>query len=120
VAAASRKLVILVGPEKLAPALGTRGVLPVEVVPFGLPLVRRRLIQLGYPPTLREVNGQPFVSDNGNPILDCLIPKLDDPARLEGAVRAIPGVVDTGLFLGMADVVLVQDGDTVETRQRKP
>lgn len=119
VAASSKKLVILVGPEKLSPVLGTRGVLPVEVVPFGLPLVRRRLTQLGYPPALREVEGRPFVSDNGNLILDCRIPKVEDPAPLEAAIEAIPGVVGTGLFLGMADVVIIQDGDKVEVRQRK-
>ena len=56
-----------------------------------------------------EAGGQLFFSDNGNHILDCRIGPLDDPAGLEQRLRAIPGVVGTGLFLGMADTVLVGD-----------
>ncbi len=118
IAAASKRLIILVGAEKLASALGTRGVLPVEVVPFGMPLVLRRLMQLGYPATARQKDGALFVTDNGNYILDCKITALTDPARTERDICAIPGVVDTGLFLGMADVVLAQDGDKVDIRTR--
>src|SRR5574337_101054 len=71
VAASSRRLIILVGAEKLVPVLGSRGILPVEVVPFGLTLCRRRLAELGCGPTVREHYGNPFVTDNGNYILDC-------------------------------------------------
>jgi ribose 5-phosphate isomerase A len=118
VAAASRRLVILAGEEKLVPALGSRGILPVEVVPFGLALCRRRLAALGWTPEPRTHDGKLFVTDNGNHILDCRIPPLARPAEVEQAVRAIPGVVGTGLFLGMADTVLVQKGDAVEVRRR--
>jgi ribose 5-phosphate isomerase A len=118
IAAASKRLVILVGAEKLSPALGTRGVLPVEVVPFGLPLCRRRLAKLGYPAMPRQKGGQLYVTDNGNYILDCKITATPDPSRVERDICAIPGVVDTGLFLGMADVVLIQDGDRVDIRRR--
>ncbi len=110
IAASSRKLVILVGPGKCVERLGERGKLPVEVLPFALPLCRRRLAELGCEPVLYERDGQPFVTDNGNHILDCGIGSLADPQALETALRAIPGVVGTGLFLGMADVVLVGDG----------
>jgi ribose 5-phosphate isomerase A len=109
VAAMSRRLVILVGEEKLVPRLGARGRLPVEVVPFALPLAERRLRDLQCPATPYRVNGDLFLSDNGNYIVDCAIGPLDDPAALERDVRAIPGVVDTGLFLDMADLVLVGD-----------
>lgn len=109
VAAASRRLVILVGPGKVVPVLGTRGKLPVEVVPFALPLVRRRLADLGFDPVPCEQDGRLFVSDNGNHIIDCGIRPLADPGATEAALRAIPGVVGTGLFLGMADTVLVGD-----------
>jgi ribose 5-phosphate isomerase A len=119
VAAAARQVVILVGPEKLVPVLGTHGVLPVEVVPFGLALCRRRLADLGCGPELRMHAGAPFVSDNGNSILDCRIGPLDRPAELDSALRAIPGVVGTGLFLGMADTVLIQRDGGVEARQRR-
>lgn len=118
VAASSRRLVILVGAEKLVPVLGSRGILPVEVVPFGLSLCRRRLTALGCPPTLREQYGQPVVTDNGNHILDCSISPLSDPAAFEQTILGIPGVVATGLFLGMADTVLVQGGEAVHVQQR--
>ena len=119
VAAASRRLIILVGAEKLVPILGTRGRLPIEVVPFALPLCRRRLEALGYRPELRRDGERPFVSDNGNLILDCGTGALGDPAAAERAIRAIPGVVDTGLFLGTAHTVLVAEGGTVRELTRK-
>ena len=118
VAASSRRLIILVGAEKLVPVLGSRGILPVEVVPFGLPLCQRRLAELGCRPTVRLVDGRPFVTDNGNQILDCGISPIRDPAAFEQAILSIPGVVGTGLFLAMADTVLVQDGETVVVRER--
>jgi len=118
VAASSRRLVIMVGPEKLVPILGSRGILPVEVVPFGLSLCQRRLAGLGCRPAVRRVNGRPYVTDNGNQILDCRIDPIQDPATLEQAILSIPGVVGTGLFIGMADTVLVEDGSAVVVKQR--
>jgi ribose 5-phosphate isomerase A len=118
VAASSRRFVILVGVEKLVPVLGSRGILPVEVVPFGLPLCRRRLTELGCQAAVRLVDGQPFVTDNGNQILDCGISPIREPAAFEQSILSIPGVIGTGLFIGMADTVLVQDGEMVEVRQR--
>lgn len=118
VAASSRRLVILVGVEKLVPVLGSRGILPVEVVPFGLPLCQRRLTVLGCRPAVREHYGQPFVTDNGNHILDCSISPIPDPAAFEQAILGIPGVVGTGLFVGMAETVLVQDGEAVKVQHR--
>jgi ribose 5-phosphate isomerase A len=110
VAASSRQLVILVGEEKLGPKLGTRGRLPVEVVPFAVPLCQRRLAALGLRPALWEQDGRPGVTDNGNHILDCGTDPIADAARLEADVRAIPGVAGTGLFVGMADSILVGEG----------
>lgn len=115
VAAASKRLIILVGPEKLVPALGTRGRLPVEVVRVGHGAVARGL---GLPSTLRIVDGKPFVTDNGNVILDCAVPVIPDPAELDRRLRMIPGVVGTGIFAGMADLVLVQDGVDVKVLKR--
>lgn len=109
IAAASRRVVILVGANKLVPRLGTRGRLPVEVVPFAAPLVARRLAALGLTPVLWDVDGRPGTTDNGNHVLDCGTGPIPDPARLEADLRAIPGVVGTGLFLGVADTVLVGD-----------
>jgi ribose 5-phosphate isomerase A len=121
VAASSHRLVILVGEEKLVPRLGSRGRLPVEVVPFALPLVQRRLARLGLQPEIWEQQDRPALTDNGNNILDCGIKPIPDATRLEADIRAIPGVVDCGLFLRMADAVLVGDStkfELIEKRQR--
>ena len=119
VASASDRLIILVDSGKLVSALGEHGSLPVEVVPFGLAFVCRRLSRLGYPPTLRKMNGDLFVSDNGNYILDCRVPALQNPLETEQTLREIPGVVGTGLFLGMAHTVLIQDGNEIQVRRRR-
>jgi ribose 5-phosphate isomerase A len=111
VAAAARRLVVLIGPGKQVPVLGSRGRLPVEVVPFARPLCERRLAALGLRPVLDVRDGRPFVSDNGNHILDCGTGPIDDPVGLERELRAVPGVVGTGLFLGVAQTVLVGDGN---------
>jgi ribose 5-phosphate isomerase A len=118
VAASSRRLVILVGAEKLVPVLGSRGILPVEVVPFGVPLCRRRLVTLGCQPRVRLVNDRPYVTDNGNQIIDCAVSPIREPAAFEQAIVSIPGVVGTGLFIGLADTVLIQDGEAVIERRR--
>jgi ribose 5-phosphate isomerase A len=135
VAASSRRLIILVGEEKLVAKLGTRGKLPVEVVPFAVPLCERRLGELGcravpYVAPSNDASaskgrGSPsdklFVTDNGNHIIDCEIEPIEDAARLENDIRMIPGVVGTGLFLDMADTVLIGDRTDfrlIEQRQR--
>jgi ribose 5-phosphate isomerase A len=118
VAAAARRFIVLVGNEKLVPALGGRGRLPVEVVPFAVPFCHRRLTELGHPPTLRGKAGAPFVTDNGNLILDCAVGTIADPAALDATLRAIPGVVGTGLFVGMAHAVMVWDGGRARTLTR--
>jgi ribose 5-phosphate isomerase A len=119
VAASSSRLVILVGDEKLVPQLGTRGKLPVEVTPFALPLCERRLHLLGCRPVPFLQEGRLFLTDNGNHILDCGIDPIPDAARLEMDIRAIPGVVGTGLFLGMADTVLVGDRNNFQLIEEK-
>jgi ribose 5-phosphate isomerase A len=116
VAASAKRFVVLVGPEKLVPLLGRRGKLPIEVVPFGVDLVKRRLERLGCPAQVRGGHLGPFVTDNGNWILDTVTGDIKDPAALEQQLLLIPGVVGTGLFLGMASVVLVQHSDRVEVR----
>jgi ribose 5-phosphate isomerase A len=118
VAAASRRQVILVTPEKLVPRLGTRGRLPVEILPFARPLCQRRLAALGCQPHLRQAGAGPFVTDNGNWILDCGIAAQDDAATLDRDIRRIPGVVDTGFFLGTAERVLVAEADSVRVLRR--
>lgn len=131
VAAASRRLVILVGAEKVVSQLGARGKLPVEVVPFGMAFCRARLAALGLPAQPRRragvndggnvadgAGGDLFVSDNGNHILDCETQLLADPAALESELLSIPGVVGTGLFLNMADTIIVERGADAQMLRR--
>jgi ribose 5-phosphate isomerase A len=117
VAAAARQLVILIGEEKLVPQLGTRGKLPVEVIPFGREATARHLRRLGLEPELRMAGSLPLVTDNGNLIYDCGTGPIDEPAKLEAEILAIPGVLGTGLFLGMTSAVLCQRGGEVEIRE---
>ena len=112
VAAASQRQVILVGHDKLVRALGEHGRIPLEVVPFAQAPAIRRLRSLGLRPTLRTADGtRPLITENGNLLLDCAPGDVlrDGPAarELDATLRAIPGVVDTGLFLGTAERVLV-------------
>jgi ribose 5-phosphate isomerase A len=118
VAAAARRFIVLVGSEKLVPTLGARGRLPVEVVPFGIPFAQRRLGELGYPPIVRTKDGAPIVTDNGNLILDAAVTAIVDPAALDATLRAIPGVVGTGLFVSMAHAVVVWDAGRARTLTR--
>jgi ribose 5-phosphate isomerase A len=112
VACASRRVVILVGAEKRVAHLGNRGRLPVEVVPFAVHYAMRRMRELGLKPSVR-VGGdkREFVSDNGNIIVDCAVRPIKSAARLERELTAIPGVLGTGLFIGIADIVLVANHD---------
>lgn len=122
VASVSERLVILVGAEKLVPRLGTRGKLPIEIVPFAAASVLHHVRRMGYDGRLAEVDGRPQTSDNGNYVIDVALAPQASPAELQAKLRAIPGVVDTGLFLGMADTVLVGDGETFRLVQelRRP
>src|SRR3954470_11233970 len=116
VAAASRRQIILVTPEKLVPVLCAKEGFPVEVIPMAAGLATRRLKALGLSPVQRIAPaGGPLISVNGNLIFDCGVSRpLAEPAlarTLETAICRIPGVVDTGLFLGTAERVLVGHPD---------
>jgi len=121
VACASRKVVILVGAEKRVPRLGQRRRLPVEVVPFAAHYAIRRMRGLGLKPSVRMgADGREFLSDNGNLVMDCGTSVVEAPARLERELLAIPGVVGTGLFIGIASVVLVGNSDgSITTLERR-
>lgn len=121
VAAASNLEIILVGAEKLVPVLGSRGLVPVEVVPFALEFCTRRFTELGCrPQARREVGGELVVSDNGNLIVDCGVAPLANPHALDERLRSVPGVVGTGLFLGIADRVLIANDDGSIREQVRP
>ena len=119
VAASSKQLVILVGPEKIVQELGARGRLPIEVLPFGTELVRRMLARRGIDVDLRvDSAGRTLVTDNGNWILDAKLSPPLDTKDLEESLTRLPGVLGTGFFLGMADAVIIGDGPSVETKRR--
>jgi ribose 5-phosphate isomerase A len=118
VAASSRRLIILVGREKLVPRLGTRGLVPIEVLPFALAPAQRAISRLGYSANIRQHDGKMVVTDNHNVILDVHVPPLDEPERLDRSLLAIPGVVGTGFFLGMAESVIVDDNGEVRVMSR--
>jgi ribose 5-phosphate isomerase A len=109
VTVSSRRFIVLVGDEKMVRKLGNRGTLPVEVIPFGLPLATRKIKALGLKPRVREHDGKTYITDNGNLILDCAVKQISNPARLDRELLAIPGVLGTGLFVAMADIVLVAE-----------
>jgi ribose 5-phosphate isomerase A len=116
----SREVAILVDPSKLVPALGTRSPIPVEVVPFARAVVAEELGREGFSARPRVTGqGRPFVTDNGNEILD-LTPSqpIADPARTSARLREHVGVVETGIFVGLAHRVYVGAADgRVEERQ---
>src|SRR5262249_22141347 len=103
VAHASKRLVIIVDDSKIVERLGTKAPIPVEVIPLAVP---RLVFQLRNA-AVRERSGQPFVSDNGNLILDWNHGPVDNPAALEKQLKAMTGVVDSGIFAGVASSVIV-------------
>ena len=119
VAAASARLIVAVDESKLVDRLGGRTPLPVEIVPFGWQTTLDRLTAaLGGAPRLRKAGGRPFTTDGGNCIADCDLPEIADPAALEARLSAIIGVVETGLFIGLASMIVVGRPDGVEVIER--
>jgi ribose 5-phosphate isomerase A len=107
VAAASRFLVIVADEHKMVERLG-RFPLPVEVIPFAAAPIKRQLEKLGANPVLRSGHdGSPFITDEGNFIFDCHYGEILDPAALAHTLKSITGVVEHGIFLGLASVAVV-------------
>ena len=113
VASISAREAIVVGRDKVVERLGRGFLLPVEVVPFARPMVSRALTALGAEPNLRLAEQEvAYLTDNGNEILDCRFAEgIADAAALERAIDEIPGVVESGLFIGLAHVMVVGEAD---------
>jgi ribose 5-phosphate isomerase A len=108
VAAASERLVIIADEPKLVSGLGSTAPVPVEIVTFGWQTTAARLTRLGGNPVLRkQPDGAAFRTDGGNLILDCHFGVIADPAQVEQDLSRTIGVVETGLFIGMATTALV-------------
>lgn len=116
VASAAALLVVVADASKLVQRLGTRAAVPVEVIPFAVAVVLPELASLGCDATLRaDAAGVPFTTDEGNRIVDCRFADgIADPDRLGNAIHSIPGVVEHGLFLGMAREAFVAGERDVE------
>lgn len=120
VAAVSAELVIVADESKVVDVLGTRAPLPVEVDRFGEPVQPPFLRSLGCEPQLRMKDGAPLVTDGGNHVFDCRFPDgIADPEALERALALRPGVVESGLFLGMATAAVIAGADGVRVMQRE-
>jgi ribose 5-phosphate isomerase A len=119
VASATRKVVIIADSSKQVPVLG-RFPVPVEVIKFAEALVAGKIAALGAAVKTRvDSSGKKYITDEGNHILDCNFGQIPDPPTLADKLEAIPGVVEHGLFIGMASVVLIGKGDKVLELHRK-
>jgi ribose 5-phosphate isomerase A len=107
VAQASRREVIIVDESKLSPVLGTRCAVPVEVVPFGLAVHKAYIESLGASVSIRAHKDGIFRTDQGNAVLDCVFGPIDQPEKLSHALKRHAGIVEHGLFLGIAIDIIV-------------
>jgi ribose 5-phosphate isomerase A len=119
VAAAARRFVLVGDAGKRVDRLGDRAPLPVEVLGFGVARTAARLRDLGLTPNLRGGELEPFLSDNGHPILDCDLPAGLDAAAVQASLATVPGVLGDGLFLGMAAAAYLA-GEEGVTRLERP
>ena len=120
VASATRQLVIVADATKRVPVLG-KFPLPVEVIKFARPLVAKRIAALGADVQTRlQPDGKPYLTDENNHILDCRFGQIPDADTLARQLSEMPGVVEHGLFIGMASVVLVANGSEIVELRREP
>jgi ribose 5-phosphate isomerase A len=117
-AQASRRNIIIVDESKLAPRLGTKWALPVEVVPFARAAEERFIASLGADVRLRLENGRPVATDLGNLLLDAAFGPKDDPAAIAEKLNGRAGIVEHGLFLGLAHDVIVAGNDGIRHLKR--
>jgi ribose 5-phosphate isomerase A len=118
VASASKKMVVVADSGKVVPVLG-KFPLPVEIISFARTVVEKKIVALGGSPKRRtRRDGSPYVTDNGNEILDCSFGKIEDPAKLARELSNVPGIIEHGLFIGLASVALI--GREERTEEIRP
>ena len=110
---AAHKLAIVVDETKITKHLGDKQPIPLEVFPFAYKSVQIKLANMGARARLRESTGKvgPVITDNGNFILDADFGRLENPSKLDRQLKMVPGLIETGLFLKMADLVYVGRSD---------
>jgi ribose 5-phosphate isomerase A len=116
---AARKNVIIVDDSKLVECLGETRRVPIEVLPFGLRTTLQLLRALGEPEVRLTAPETPFLTDSGNYVVDLATTAIGDPSRLDKLLHALPGVVETGLFIRRADVVIVAGASGITELRRK-
>jgi len=119
VAHASERVIIVVDETKLVDKLGRRTPIPVEVVPFAVDSVGAQLLRWGGEGKVRQKDGRPFVSDNGNFVLDWGHGIIEEPHIFEKQIKAITGVVDSGIFARVADLVIVATASAIHKLHRE-
>ncbi|GMV81893.1 MAG: ribose-5-phosphate isomerase A [Planctomycetota bacterium] len=119
VEAAAARFIVIADETKKVEKLGTKFRVPVEVVRFGWKSTFSRLEALGVKPERRETNGQPFITDEQHYILDCATGPIPDARKLAAQIKALAGVVDHGLFIGMASICYVAGSKGVEVLEKK-
>ena len=120
IATASKKMVVVADSTKIVRVLG-KFPLPVEIIPFAQAILEKKIGALGAACKLRmKADGQPFVTDEGHRILDCSFGKITDPAALARVLNEMPGVVEHGLFIGLARLAVIGRGNTAVEIPQKP
>jgi ribose 5-phosphate isomerase A len=117
VASASKLNIIIADEAKKVKLLGENNqFVPVEVLPFALPIVKETILAMGGKPVVRETKGKlgPTITDNGNAVIDAYFGEIVNPADLAVKVKMIPGVVETGFFIGLTDIVYMGTSGGVE------
>jgi len=118
VASSAKRYLIIIDSSKQVESLGNFP-LPVEVIPFGWQVVSRKLKEMDASPELRKSGSQPFVTDEGNYILDCRFNSIPEVEQLETELNRIPGVVENGLFVAMCDQMIMGEGDQLILKERR-
>jgi ribose 5-phosphate isomerase A len=119
IALASEKMIVVADQSKLVDRLGGATPLPIEIVPFGWELTLDRFKALHGAPKLRYADDKPFITDNGNYIADCSFTAMPDPTELDLGLRALFGVVATGLFCGLATMAVIGTDSGTEILHRR-
>jgi ribose 5-phosphate isomerase A len=122
VAASSKLNVIIADENKKVKVLGENNQpVPIEVLPFAISLVKRKIVEVGGNPIVREGKGKlgPVITDNGNAIIDASFGLIQKPGELEVKLKMIPGVVETGLFVNLTDIAYLATSNAVEKIERK-
>lgn len=121
VASASRRMVVVGDETKIVERLGARESVPVEVVPFGREVTRTALQKMGARTQMRNgPDAQPFITDGGNCIVDCTFPPIDNPAELGSRLDQMVGVVEHGLFVGIASQAFIGGREGVKLLEKAP